>query len=348
MNAQITARFRLDYADFHLDVDLSLPSNGISVIYGPSGCGKTSLLRCIAGLQATTFGLLEINGHFWHNSDQHINVPTHQRSLGYVFQDNLAFGLKRQGKPWISKQHAALLELLGIESLLQRMPQRLSGGERQRVAIARALVLQPELLLMDEPLAALDAPRKQEILPYLHRLHNELDLPVLYVSHAQAEVAQLADYLVIMHQGKVAASGLPEDTLYRLDLSIAQDPEAVSVWQTTIIAHDADNALTQVSIRNHCLYLPLLNRDIGQTVRLMIQARDVSIALHPLQHSSILNSVAAQIVDIRPRMPGSALLQLSVDNQLLLAHITQKSVRDLNLHIGQTVFALIKGSSILN
>ncbi|MGZ8201117.1 MAG: molybdenum ABC transporter ATP-binding protein, partial [Methylosarcina sp.] len=213
MNQTIAARFVLDYGTFRLDVDLHLPGSGISVLFGPSGSGKTTFLRCIAGLERPPQGRLTVNGKVWQDSESGVFLPTHQRALGYVFQQanlfphlsvygNLCFGLKRIGRKPAEAGLEETVELLGIGHLLDRMPERLSGGEKQRVGIARALVLKPDILLMDEPLAALDYQRKQEIMPYLARLHQELDIPVLYVTHAQQEVAKLADHLVIMNEGR--------------------------------------------------------------------------------------------------------------------------------------------------
>ena len=209
MTTAITARFKLDYQAFHLDVDLSLPNSGITVLFGESGSGKTTFLRCIAGLERAPQAYLEVNQQVWQDSTSGLFLPTYRRALGYVFQDaqlfphltvadNLAFGLKRIKNNVGTTDLKTVVELLGIGALLKRLPERLSGGERQRVAIARALVLNPDILLMDEPLASLDAKRKQEIMPFLKRLHQELTIPMLYVTHDQQEVAQLADTLVIM------------------------------------------------------------------------------------------------------------------------------------------------------
>ncbi len=231
MTTPITARFALDYSAFRLDIDLQLPASGITVLFGHSGSGKTTLLRCIAGLERATHGFLQINGDIWQDSERGVFLPTHKRALGYVFQEanlfqhltvaeNLQFGLKRIAKAPTEVNLNNILDLLGISHLLKRMPEHLSGGERQRVAIARALVLNPAVLLMDEPLASLDFKRKQEILPFLSRLHQELHIPVLYVTHSQQEVAQLADHLVILAEGKVLAEGPLSDTLSRLDLPL--------------------------------------------------------------------------------------------------------------------------------
>ena len=206
----IRARFRLDYSGFSLDVDLDLPGRGVTALFGPSGSGKTTLLRAIAGLEHAPGGALAVNGDVWQDTVRF--VPTHKRSLGYVFQEaslfphlsvqgNLQYGQKRVP---VAQRRVSLdqaIALLDIGHLLDRKPARLSGGERQRIGIARALATSPRLLLMDEPLAALDHARKQEILPYLERLHDELDIPVLYVSHAPDEVARLADHIVGVARG---------------------------------------------------------------------------------------------------------------------------------------------------
>lgn len=356
----IQARFQLDYGDFKLDVDLKLPGTGITVLFGNSGSGKTTLLRCIAGLQRAPQGFLEVNGKVWQDSECGLFLPTYKRPLGYVFQDanlfahltvrdNLHYGLKRikQNSGTVKLEQA--VELLGIAHLMERMPERLSGGERQRIAIARALALNPEILLMDEPLASLDFKRKQEILPFLSRLHRQLDIPVLYVTHAQQEVAQLADYLVLMADGRAIASGLPADTLTRLDMPLAQDKQqAATVWQTTVAEHEADYHLTRVAFAGGSLSLPIIDAEIGTPLRVQIYARDVSIALEAPTATSILNVLPATISGIADDHAGHCVVRLEVGSQPLLAHITQKSALLLGLQLGMPVYAQIKGTSILN
>jgi len=210
----IQARFRIEHPGFALALDLHLPGRGVTALFGHSGSGKTSCLRCFAGLDRPRDGYLRVNGELWQDSASGQFLAPHQRPIGYVFQDanlfphlsvrrNLAFGQQRIAAASRRVALEQALELLGIEHLLQRMPASLSGGERQRVAIARALLTSPRLLLMDEPLASLDLKRKQEVLPYLERLHQELEIPVLYVSHAPDEVARLADHLVLLENGQV-------------------------------------------------------------------------------------------------------------------------------------------------
>jgi len=371
----IQARFQLDYGDFKLDVDLHLPGTGITVLFGHSGSGKTTLLRCIAGLQRAPQGFLEINGTVWQDSERGLFLPTHKRPLGYVFQeanlfphltvrDNLHYGLKRikQNSGTVKLEHA--VELLGIGQLMERMPERLSGGERQRVAIARALALNPEILLMDEPLASLDFKRKQEILPFLSRLHQQLDIPVLYVTHSQQEVAQLADTLVILEDGRALATGPLSETQSRLDVPLAQDREAATVWQATVAEHEADYHLTHVAFAGGSLSLPAVDAEIGTPLRVQIYARDVSIALEAPTATSILNVLPATITGIADGRDGQSVVQLrlprmaevsqsvgnrcdQVGTQPLLAHITRKSALLLGLQLGMPVYVQIKGTSTL-
>lgn len=359
MTEPIRARFKLDYGAFKLDVDLNLPGSGITVFFGHSGSGKTTLLRCIAGLQPADLGYLEINGTTWQDSNRDIFVPTHKRPLGYVFQNanlfphlsvagNLQFGLKRSAKPATAIELKHILELLGIEHLLRRMPDGLSGGERQRVAMARALALNPEILLMDEPLAALDVKRKQEILPFIGQLHRATNIPVLYVTHSQQETLQLADYLLVLDEGRVQASGPLTETLGRLDLALSQDRDAASVWQTTVVEHHADYFLTRVVFTGGELQLPLLETTVGAPLRVRIFARDVSISLEAPKATSILNVLPAIITGIADLQAGQSLVRLEIGGQTLLSHITRKSALLLGLRIGQSVYAQIKGTSILS
>ena len=238
----IQARFRVGWPGFVLDVDLAFPSRGVTALFGPSGSGKTTLLRCIAGLERAPQGFLSIDGQVWQNGKHWL--PTHKRLVGYVFQEASLFphlsvaGNLRYGRKRVAfEQRVGLdqaIELLGIGPLLDRKPDRLSGGERSRVGIARALAVSPRILLMDEPLAALDFRRKQEVLPYLERLHNELDIPMVYVSHASDEVARLADHLVVLEGGRVVASGPFNETLVRLDSNVRLGDEVGAVLDGTV------------------------------------------------------------------------------------------------------------------
>lgn len=279
-------RLHLKYCAFTLDVDLQLPGRGVSALYGHSGSGKTTCLRCIAGLERAEHGFVQVNGEVWQDSRKGLFVPPHKRALGYVFQEaslfahlsvraNLEFGLKRIPRPQQRVDLAQATELLGIGHLLERHPQHLSGGERQRIGIARALLTSPKLLLMDEPLAALDSQRKSEILPYLERLHDELDIPVLYVSHAQDEVARLADHIVLLSDGKALASGPIGETLARLDLPLALGDDAGVVIAGSVVAYDAHYQLLTLQLPDCPLqmrvaHVPLA---VGNPLRAKVQAR---------------------------------------------------------------------------
>lgn len=359
MSEVIQARFDIGYSDFRLQVDLRLPVSGVSVLFGHSGSGKTTLLRCIAGLQHPTHGFLNIAGEIWQDSANGIFVPTHRRALGYVFQEanlfphltvmgNLQYGLRRLGKPASADDLHHVLELLGIEGLLQRLPDRLSGGERQRVAIARALLLKPRLLLMDEPLAALDFKRKQEILPYLAHLQREAAIPLIYVTHSQQEVAQLADFLVVLDRGSVLAAGPLAETLSNLETPMARERDAATVWPVRVLAHEADYRLSRVGFSGGEISLPELAAPIGTALRLQIQARDVSIALHEPIATSILNVLPAIVTGLIDDTSGQCVVKLQIGEQTLLSHITRKSALALGLQPGMPIFAQIKGSSILN
>ncbi|KII34055.1 MULTISPECIES: molybdenum ABC transporter ATP-binding protein [Pseudomonas] len=357
----IDVRLNIAYSGFSLDVDLNLPGRGVTALYGHSGSGKTTCLRCIAGLERAEQGFIQINDEVWQDSDNGIFVPPHKRALGYVFQEaslfphlsvlaNLQFGLKRIAKSQRRVDMAQATELLGIGHLLERHPQHLSGGERQRVGIARALLTSPKLLLMDEPLAALDSQRKSEILPYLQRLHDELDIPVLYVSHAQDEVARLADHLVLLSEGKALASGPIGETLARLDLPMAMGDDAGVIIEGQVCAYDADYQLlslqlpaTEMSIR--VTHAPMA---LGQALRCKVHARDISLSLQNSEFSSILNRLPVTVVSEQSADNAAhVLIRLDAGGTPLLARITRYSRDQLGVHPGQQLWAQIKAVAVL-
>lgn len=355
---ELCVRARLPLADFTLDADLTLPGRGVTALFGPSGSGKTTLLRCVAGL-ARAAGRVEVNGECWQDDARRLFLPTHRRSLGYVFQEaslfahlsvraNLEFGLKRIPVAERRVGWDAALELLGIGHLLARGTATLSGGERQRVAIARALLTSPRLLLMDEPLAALDARRKHEILPYLERLHDELAIPVLYVSHAMDEVLRLADHLVLLEQGRVLASGPCAELLARVDLPPALDEEAAVRVDTTVAAHDDAYQLTRLDFSGGSIQVTRKALAVGTRARLKIQARDVSIALATHDRTSIVNRLPARICGFAAAAhPAHCLVRLDVAGTPLLARITRLSKDQLGLAEGMPVAAQIKSVALI-
>jgi molybdate transport system ATP-binding protein len=342
----------------NLDVSLNLPGRGVSAIAGPSGAGKTTLLRAVAGLEIAVRGRVEVNGELWHDDQGAICWPVHKRPVGFVFQEanlfphlsvqeNVEFGLRRvaPGERKIALPKA--IDMLGIATLLKRSPLTLSGGERQRVAIARALATSPKLLLMDEPLASLDEVRKAEILPYLDQLHQELAIPILYVSHTMDEVARLADYVVMLEAGKVKACGSVFDIVTRSDSPLAFGDSACSLIEAAILEHDVHYQLSQVEFSGGRLWLPLSPHDVGSTVRLRVQARDVSLTLKQQTDSSILNTLAVSVKEIREDTAGSMLVELDACGTCLLARITRKSSDQLCLLPGLALYAQIKGVAIL-
>ena len=357
----INVRLNLKYTGFALDVDLHMPGRGVTALYGHSGSGKTTCLRCIAGLERAEDGFIQINDEVWQDSRNGLFVPPHKRALGYVFQEpslfphlsvraNLAFGLKRIPRPQRRVDMAQATELLGIGHLLARHPQHLSGGERQRIGIARALLTSPRLLLMDEPLAALDSKRKSEILPYLERLHDELDIPVLYVSHAQDEVARLADYIVLLSDGKALASGPIGETLARLDLPLALGDDAGVVINGSVSAYDDHYHLLTLQLPDSAQHLRVAHAPLalGKALRVKVQARDVSLSLHAGEHSSILNRLPVTVTqEIAADNSAHVLVRLDADGTPLLARITRFSRDQLQLHPGQALWAQIKAVAVL-
>ncbi|MBM4189368.1 MAG: molybdenum ABC transporter ATP-binding protein [Betaproteobacteria bacterium] len=353
----LSLRFDHAFADFRLQVDVRLPMQGVTAFFGPSGSGKTTLLRLIAGLEKPARGFLQVGTAVWQDGPQ--GLPTHQRRVGYVFQEarlfphlsvaeNLAYGQRRAGSPQGTQvDRARLLQMLGIEALLTRRPERLSGGEAQRVAIARALLTDPQILLMDEPLAALDAARKAEILPYLERLHAESQIPIIYVSHQFEEVARLADHLVLLEAGQVVASGPLSELTTRLDLPLAYRAEAEAIIDAQVVEHDTAFHLTRVAFAGGHLWLPLHSAPIGSLVRVRVRARDVSLTLAAQTGTSILNILPAVLTDLAEESDSQVMLGLDVGGTRFLSRVTRKSVSLLDLVPGKTVFAQIKGVAIV-
>ncbi len=357
---RLSGRFRLSYSSgFGLEVDLDLPGRGVSALFGASGSGKTTVLRCIAGLERAPDARLAIGDDIWQDEKRGVFVPTFRRPLGYVFQEaslfphlsvrrNLDYG-RRRVPP--AERRVALeqaIEMLGIGDLLGRFPDRLSGGERQRVAIARALAASPRLLLLDEPLAALDLQRKSEILPYLERLHGELEIPVIYVSHQPDEVARLADHLVLLDRGHVTASGPLAELLTRLDLPLAHGDTAGAVIEATVAAHDEEFHLTVLEFGAGRVSIPREDLRTGARRRVRVLARDVSLTLAPQTGTSILNILPARVAGLAEERPGQVMVRLDAAGTALLARVTAKSVSQLGLREGLGVYVQIKGMALLD
>ena len=353
----IRVHLKMQLDSFALDAAFSAPPVGVTALFGPSGSGKTTLLRCVAGLERAQ-GSLHVNGELW--QDEKTFMPVHQRPLGYVFQEaslfphlsvraNLEYGLKRIPQAERKVQLGQVVEWLGLGRLIDRRdPAQLSGGERQRVAIGRALLTSPRILLMDEPLSALDTTSKQEILPYLERLHRELKIPVLYVSHALDEVARLADHLVLLQQGSVIASGALGETLARLDLPIAHFDDAGAVIEASVAQQDEKYHLTRLDFAGGHLWVGKVEQPFGTGVRARVLARDVSIATQAPQGSSINNILNARIEEIRDEGPDKVIVRMQVgDANMLLSRITRRSRDHLGLDVGMFVCAQVKSVALM-
>ena len=351
----ITASFKLGWARFTLDVDLSIPGRGVTVLFGRSGSGKTSVLRCIAGLERAPRGHLVVNGAVW--QDEGRWLPPHERPVGYVFQEaslfahlsvrgNLQYGLRRApASHEISLDQA--IDLLGIGHLLDRKPDRLSGGERQRVAIARALAVSPRLLLMDEPLASLDSPRKSEILRYIERLREEVKIPIIYVSHAIDEVTRLADTLVLISDGRVTATGSVPELTSRLDLrSQIGRFEGGAIVDARVLTQDLATGIAKLAFDGGELLTTDVDALAGERVRVRIRARDVSIALDCPKNISILNCLPGVVAEIAQDGASSADVKIDVGGASIIARVTRHSISVLRLEPGTRVFALIKAVSL--
>jgi len=353
-------RFAVKRPSFELAVEQKIPGRGVTALFGPSGCGKTTLLRCLAGLEKG-MGELSVNGAMWQLSATGLFLPPERRPVGYVFQEpglfphlsveeNLRYGWQRTpaAKRRLTFEHVC--RWLGLEPLIERSVHGLSGGEKQRVAIGRALLRSPQLLLMDEPLSALDSQSKSEILPFLERLHRELEIPVVYVSHDIDEVAQLADHVVQMQAGSVVAAGPATELLSRLNRPQVEGEEPGAVIEASIAGHDDEHHLTTLQLDGGVeLLAPRLAAGVGEPVRVRIPAREVSISLTKPEGTSILNILTARIVDHSEGDPGRVLVQLELKGGRgirLLSRISRYSWDRLGLEFGMTVQAQVKSMGL--
>jgi molybdate transport system ATP-binding protein len=352
----IQVETRLRKGDFDLGVAFEAPEKGFTAVFGDSGCGKTTLLRVIAGLEPGAQGRVSIGREIWMGDG--VFLPTHRRMVGYVFQqpspfvhlnvaDNLAFGMRRRRAPGSGPTFDHVVDLLGLQTMLQRRVPGLSGGERQRVAIAQALLSNPRLLLMDEPLAALDQGSRLALLPYLEALQRALDIPVLYVSHALDEVARLTDFMLLLRDGRLLARGPVNELLTRLDLPLAHGGEAEAVIQARVVVRDAPDHLSELAFSGGRLWVPRVALATGTAVRLRILARDVSLALQPPVGSSILNSFPVVVSGLVDDGPAQVMVRLSAGDAMLLTRITRRSQRALSIIPGGRLYAQVKSVALL-
>lgn len=360
----------------YLDIDTVIPARGVTAIFGHSGSGKTSLLRCIAGLEKAENGKVSIHKDSWQETWQDADyfLPVHKRSIGYVFQEasllphltaqkNLAYATKRAIKHTDqainSGFYQRVIDVMGIEGILTRYPHQLSGGERQRIAIARALLIQPRLLLMDEPLAALDHQRKQEILPYLERLHQSFDIPIVYVSHSMNEVARLADHILVLDHGKVIAEGALTEVFSRIDLPQRLEDESGVILNGKVVEKDNKWQLMRVAFADNHIWIPDCyehfsgahsnsNETLEKAVRIRILAKDISLSLSNHEDTSIVNRILVTVMEIKSdKDRAMSLVRLRMGSDFLVAKMTKKSVYNLNLKQDMKVWAQVKSVALV-
>jgi len=352
----IAVRFNIQRGGFTLNIDTVIPETGVTAIFGPSGSGKTTLLRAIAGLEHADNGYLKVGDALWQGNG--VFLPTHQRKIGYVFQEpslfshlsvegNLNYGLERAKDESSAVVVQQTIDLLGIEHLLKRMPWQLSGGEQQRVAIARALAANPSMLLLDEPLAALGDDQKADILPYLESVYQQLDIPVLYVSHSRNEVARLADHMLLLDNGEIKASGKMTEIFTALDLPMAHQSRAESIIKASVSHYDEEFGIASVAFLGGQFSVAAEPLIVGSKVRLQVLARDVSITLEPQKNTSILNIIPVTIDAIAKESKSQMTVRLIADETVLLSRITCKSAYNLNLKEGDKVYAQVKTAALL-
>ena len=352
----IECKINIQLEGFKLDAKFTIPDKGITVVFGPSGSGKTTLLRAIAGLEKSDTGFLKVGDSIWQSD--HNFVPTHKRQIGYVFQDAALFDhLNVEGNlDYVIKRKTGLTEdfidsiytLLDIKPLINRSTVQLSGGEKQRIAIARALLTNPKILLLDEPLSALDLKRKNEILPYLDSLHSQLEIPILYVTHSQDETSRLADHLMLIEDGKIIGNGPINEMLTRFDLPLSHSGDAISIFDARVMSRDTDFNLMDLEFKGGQFIVPDNKLPIESLVRIRVAARDVSITKKKQTDTSILNIFPAVVEEMVPEGDAQVMVRLTLNGVSLLACLTRKSASSLKLDQGLSVFIQVKSVAILS
>ena len=356
----LEAKFKMDYPGFNLDVEMNIPARGVTVVFGPSGAGKTTLLRCLSGLEKAPSGYLKLAGQVW--QDEETFIPVQDRKIGLVFQEsrlfphlsiqeNLMYGYQRTLPEERNLQLDEVAQVLNLEPLLKRRPEKLSGGERQRVAIGRALLTSPKLLLMDEPLASLDMQLKAEIVPFIKRIENEFKTPIVYVTHSMNEVLQLVDTMVILKSGKVENIGSVEEVFSDVrSREAVGDEQLGAVLETSVAEHDEEFGLTKLDFMGQVLHVPRQHIPVGQSLRVHIHSNDVSLStVPPSGVTSVLNILRAKVEKVGKLDPKGYSVDIELDaGRPILATITRKSLSNLDLQPGQTIYAHIKAIKMMH
>lgn len=351
---EVALRHRFGRDGFALDAAFTAPASGVTALFGPSGCGKSTILGAVAGLLRPAEGRVALDGMVALDTGAGVFIPPERRRFSMVFQDarlfphlsvetNLRYGLRRAPRGAAGPAFEEVVELLGIRPLLARRPGRLSGGERQRVALGRALLARPRLLLMDEPLAALDAARRGEVLPFLARLGDVARIPVLYVTHALDEVDALADRLVLIEAGRVLAAGPVEELAARTDLPLAARRDAGSLIACIVEAHDPERGLTRLGFAGGAFHVPLRADRLGTRARIRLRARDIAVATEVPRGISTQNILPATLIGIAD-IPSAqeVFLRLAMGETPVLARVTRDSVSRLRLSPGMALWAVVK------
>jgi len=353
----IKAHYKKSFSNFKLDAEFEIPASGITILFGPSGSGKSTLLNCIAGLENTDVAKLAINNDYYDNTELNIRASCPQRQFGYVFQDsrlfphmtilrNLQYGFKRVKPHLQTFDINKLIKKFLLTDLLEQFPHQLSGGQKQRVALARSILSHPRLLILDEPMSALDYAAKQALYPYLEYIHKELSLPIIYVSHDLKEVLQLGDYVLIMDNGKIIDRGDLVDLCVTQPL-LTQDEGSSFILQGVVTETDEQQCITTVQCQSHILLLSGKLLEIKQPVRILVHAKDVSISLTPVNDSSILNILKTTISKINAPENGKQLIELKIGETKLVSTLSIRSVNQLNLKPGLDVYAQIKATATI-
>ena len=344
-------QLKLDRSTFSLEVDVNIPLEGVSVICGESGAGKTTLLRCIAGLEKAE-GKIQMNGVLWQDTQNHVVVPTSKRAIGYVFQEagifphltvrqNIEFGWKRNHTKHKKIQWDDVIHWLKLAPLLDHTSTTLSSGQKQRVAIARALLTSPQILLLDEPLASLDFRGKLEILDYLLLLHQKLSIPIVYVSHSFEEVSHIADYMLVMKDGKISESGTFPQILSSLSLPWSVASFAGAVIETTVQSHDSQHHLTYLQMGEEQFTVVRQHFEVGTTIRIRIPATSISLTLQKHEDSSMVNIFSGTILRWSEYQQSEYIVHLQVQQLILFALITKEALDRLDLRLHQSVFVQV-------
>lgn len=352
----LSFRFKHSLDDFNLEVETSITEQGVTAIYGPSAAGKTSLLRLLAGLDRAERGQIVFNDSTWQSDT--LWVPPWKRRLAYVFQQpslfehqdvsaNLSFASDRASANNTRLSQDQIVEIFDLGHLLARSVTNLSGGQQQRVAMARALCSQPRLLLMDEPLSALDEAAKKQILPYLESLCAESGIPIVYVSHSLREVARLADSIILMDQGRIVSQGLTQDVLNTINTSHHLSGDIENLLNAKLVGHDPEYSLSLLETGFGQISVGTLSQELGSTVRLTLSARDISLTLEHQRATSILNIFTAQVESLEALDQAQMLVRLRAGDSTIIAIITKKSAHNLGLKSGLKVYCQAKTVSIL-